>query len=207
VTNEDISAGPEPNGLHHWAKEGIVGRGVLIDYAAYCHAHGIPITVFKNTPVTVAELTKAYEWQGLKQEDFWEGDILFVRFGYTEAYEALSEEERDWMQVEYIGVKAQQIGIAQGEDTLRWLWDMKFAAAAGDTRAFEVGGFLATEKGTYHLHPVCIAGWGMSLGEFFDLEALSKKCAELQRYTFFLTSEVLNVPGGVASPPNALAIF
>ena len=44
-------------------------------------------------------------------------------------------------------------------------------------------------------------------GEIFDLEALSKTCHELQRYTFFVTSMPLNMPGGVSSPPNAMAIF
>ena len=91
-------------------------------------------------------------------------------------------------------------------------------------RAFEVGSFFATEKTSYHLHPVCLAGWGLPIGELFDLEELSTLCAKMKRYTFFLTSEVMNVsfhsksrrsvgidppqvPGGVASPPNALAIF
>ena len=32
-----------------------------------------------------------------------------------------------------------------------------------------------------------------TLGEFFDLEALSKACAEAGRYTFFFTSWPLNV--------------
>jgi hypothetical protein len=44
-------------------------------------------------------------------------------------------------------------------------------------------------------------------GELFDLEALSKTCHELQRYSFFVTSMPLNMPGGVSSPPNAMAIF
>jgi hypothetical protein len=47
----------------------------------------------------------------------------------------------------------------------------------------------------------------LSLGEIFDLEALSKTCQELNRYSFFLTSMPLNMPGGVSSPPNAMAIF
>jgi hypothetical protein len=46
-----------------------------------------------------------------------------------------------------------------------------------------------------------------STGELFDLEALSRTCHELNRYTFFVTSMPLNMPGGVSSPPNAMAIF
>jgi hypothetical protein len=41
----------------------------------------------------------------------------------------------------------------------------------------------------------------------FDLEALAETCREFNRWTFFLSSMPLNMPGGVSSPPNALAIF
>lgn len=57
------------------------------------------------------------------------------------------------------------------------------------------------------LHQWLLGGWGMLIGEMFDLEALAEKCRELGRSTFFLSSLPLNVPGGVASPPNAVAIF
>ena len=48
---------------------------------------------------------------------------------------------------------------------------------------------------------------GMNIGELWDLKALSETCAKLKRYTFLLTSVPLNVPGGIGSPPNALALF
>ena len=64
-------------------------------------------------------------------------------------------------------------------------------------RAFEVGSFSHYERTAYHIHPVCLSGWGMPLGELFDLEALSAKCKELGRYTFFLSSEVMNVSQGI----------
>lgn len=44
-------------------------------------------------------------------------------------------------------------------------------------------------------------------GELFDLEALARTCQEFQRWTFFVASVPLNMPGGVSSPPNAMAIF
>lgn len=45
------------------------------------------------------------------------------------------------------------------------------------------------------------------LGEMFDLEELAAMCKELNRWTFFVSSVPLNMPGGVSSPPNAMAIF
>lgn len=57
------------------------------------------------------------------------------------------------------------------------------------------------------LHQYFLGLFGMSIGELWDLKALSETAAKLNRYTFLLTSVPLNVPGGVGSPPNALAIF
>lgn len=57
------------------------------------------------------------------------------------------------------------------------------------------------------LHDYALAFWGMPLGEMWDLEALAAECETQQRWTFFLTSSPLNLPGGAASPPNAIAIF
>ena len=48
--------------------------------------------------------------------------------------------------------------------------------------------------------------WGMPIGEMFQLDELAAACATDGRYEFFLTSAPLNKRGGVASPPNALAI-
>jgi len=62
-------------------------------------------------------------------------------------------------------------------------------------------------EGKPHMHQTILALWGMPIGEFFDLEALSKTCSELGRYTFFFSSWPLNVLGGVASPPNAAAFL
>jgi hypothetical protein len=47
----------------------------------------------------------------------------------------------------------------------------------------------------------------MPIGEIFDLETLAEHCKREGRWSFFFTSEVCNVVGGVASPPNCLAIF
>ena len=51
-----------------------------------------------------------------------------------------------------------------------------------------------------------IVEMGLVQGQNFDLEALAADCAEDGRYEFLLTSAPLHLEGGVASPPNALAI-
>lgn len=44
-------------------------------------------------------------------------------------------------------------------------------------------------------------------GEMWDLERLSAACVKHKRWSFFLTSMPLNIPGGVAGPANVIAIL
>lgn len=61
--------------------------------------------------------------------------------------------------------------------------------------------------GLVSLHEYLLPRWGMPIGEMFNLETLSEVCKAHNRWEFFFTSAPLNVPGGVASPPNAIAIL
>jgi len=47
----------------------------------------------------------------------------------------------------------------------------------------------------------------MPIGESFDLEKLAETCRQEARWTFMFVSVPLHIPGGVASPPGAVAIF
>lgn len=116
-------------------------------------------------------------------------------------------------------------GVEQSEEMLKWIWE-NFSAVAGDQPSFEcwrksrsfsllanlmialqgANSAPATQQ-SYSLHEVLLSGWGMPIGELFDLEKLAEYCHKEKRWSFFVTSEVCNVPGGVASPPNILAIF
>ncbi|HEY7419143.1 MAG TPA: hypothetical protein VH593_28430, partial [Ktedonobacteraceae bacterium] len=93
--------------------------------------------------------------------------------------------------------------LAQGEATLRFLWDQHFAAVAGDAIAFEA--YPAHPQHGF-MHETLLALWGMPIGELFDLEALAEDCAADGRYAGLFTSAPLNTLGGVASPPNAMFI-
>ncbi|CAL3967553.1 unnamed protein product [Diplocarpon coronariae] len=63
------------------------------------------------------------------------------------------------------------------------------------------------KPGEVSVHEYLLADWGTPIGELSDLEALAKLCYELGRYLFFLKFMPLNMPEGVSSPPNAMAIF
>ncbi|EWG50845.1 hypothetical protein FVEG_09976 [Fusarium verticillioides 7600] len=189
-------------GIQAWVeKGGIVGRGVLLDYAAWADRQGRAYDPMTSIGIPVEDIIAVARESDIS---FRPGDILFVRTGYTRAYEELSPvEEKKIAQREI----PQYIGLEASKEVLRWLWDNKFAAVAGDQPAFEQCPLGAKSDGLYMLHQWCIGGWGMPLGEMFYLEELAQVCQRLNRYTFFVSSIPLKIPGGIASPPNAVAIF
>lgn len=125
------------------------------------------------------------------------GDILFIRSGFTAAYNALSPSET-------LGLSkrpsADFIGVEPTVEILEWLWESQFAAVAGDSPSFErspVGRGKTNEEGDPSpppppppvvLHQWLLGGWGMPIGEMFDLEDLAKHCRECGRWSFFLSS-------------------
>ena len=59
---------------------------------------------------------------------------------------------------------------------------------------WEVGNLLIIDA-DYYLHEHILALWGCPLGEMLDLEKLSRRCKEQDRWTFFVTSAPANCPG------------
>jgi len=188
------------NGIEHWARRGIAGRGILIDFRRFAEAEGIEYSPGERYPITPEQLSAAAERQGLKFET---GDILLLRTGWIEWYSELSPEER--ARIAQPG-ELQITGLDQGEESLRFLWDNHFAAIASDNPDFEAYPPMKEGQPGEMMHSTIIGLWGMPIGEMFDLDGLAAACAADRRYDFFFTSAPLNKLGGVASPPNALAI-
>ena len=181
-----------------------MGRGVLLDYAAYAVRHGITLAPFAPTTIPLAALTRVAAEQGVA---FRPGDILILRTGFTAAYDTLSPDEQAALARRPAPEFA---GVESNKDVLEWLWNNQFAAVAGDAPAFESSPLGQKRPGVDPeavLHQWLLAGWGMPIGEMFDLERLAEHCRKEGRWSFFLSSVPLKVPGGVASPPNAIAIF
>ncbi|OCF77487.1 hypothetical protein I204_01475 [Kwoniella mangroviensis CBS 8886] len=128
------------------------------------------------------------------------GDILIVRTGFTEALFELSDEEQ--AQLPNRKVRG-YCGVDQSEEVLRWHWENGIAAVASDTAAYENNPSPSSPS----IHEVFLAGWGLPIGELFDLRELANECERLQQWRFFFSSMVLNIEGGIASPPNAQAIL
>lgn len=182
-----------------WVENGgVVGRGVLLDYKTWAESQGRKSAPLETTEITTSDLDAIAASQGVT---FQPGDILFIHSGYVRAFEALAGEEAK----SYVAnPPPKAIGVKSGAEMLRWLWEKEFAAVAGDMLAFEALPFQSTD---YSLHEWLLAGWGLPIGELFDLEQLAGECKRLKKWSFFFSSVPLKVPGGVASPPNGVAIL
>ncbi|KAK5806925.1 hypothetical protein VI817_001183 [Penicillium citrinum] len=169
-------------GLQHWAREGIAGRGVLIDYATWAEKKGIKYSTFSTHQVRLSDILEIAKEKNIT---FQKGDILFVRVGVTKEWDTVMTDEQK--KAYSNNTSPEHAGVEATTDVLRWLWDTSFAAIASDAISWE--------------------DHSIQSGELFDLEALARTCEDLQRWSFFVSSVPLNMPGGVSSPPNMMAIF
>ncbi|MGH9766522.1 MAG: cyclase family protein [Blastocatellia bacterium] len=119
------------NGIEHWARRGIAGRGVLIDFPRFAAAQGLAFTLGARYGITPEQLQAAADLQGV---NFQTGDILLLRTGWIEWYSSLNKEQRT--QLAQPGAM-QAGGLEQGEESMRFLWDHHFAAIASDNPSFE----------------------------------------------------------------------
>jgi kynurenine formamidase len=199
---EAIKAG-DALGVDAWHHEGIVGRGVLLDVARHVEIAGD--SGFMVTPDLMDETAAA---QGIALRD---GDILCVRVGWMAYYRSLDDAGRVELAAKSRGSFEGFAlpGIGPGTATAAWLWDHGVAAIAVDNPAvepFPVSAGHASFSADDMVHVKVMAMLGIPLGEFFDFEALAQDCAADGVYEFLFTSAPLGIPGGIGSPPNALAI-
>jgi kynurenine formamidase len=184
-------------GIQHWATRGIAGRGVLLDVARHQETVGAPIDQTSEFRITAAMLDDVAAAQHVEIQT---GDVLLIRTGWVGWYDGLDLAGK----TAALTTTSAQPGLAPIEESAAWLWDHHVAAVAADNMALETAP-LHMEDGHF-LHLRIIPGFGMPIGEFFWLDDLAAACARDRRWSFLFTSAPLNVPGGVGSPPNALAI-
>ncbi|KAG8748729.1 hypothetical protein FRC10_000120 [Ceratobasidium sp. 414] len=184
------------NGIHNWARTGIVGRGVLLDFYGYALRHNIAYDPYSRYGITHEQLEAVRAEQGV---EFHVGDILLIRFGHIAVYNSFPDDRKK----EAAKFPYRWAGVGQSKNILEWIWDNHFSAVGGDSPAFETTPPLTGSM----IHSIILSGFGCPIGELFDLERLAVECEASKRWSFFFTSVPLNIPGGVASPSNAIAIM
>lgn len=199
--DEDLE-GPEI-GIEHWARHGIVGRGVLIDMDRYFASIGRPIDPTAKTPIGGPEFEAYFAWAGIETRP---GDIYLLRTGWLTWFKSISVEER-----RALGARLHPgeggldtPGLNASQATAAWLWDHQVAALLVDNHAVEA--IRITPEDGYQ-HRRLIALQGMAIGELWDLDELAEVCAAERRYEFMFVAAPLDVPNGVGSPGNGYAIL
>jgi len=189
-------------GIEHWARHGIVGRGILLDVERFMKPRPVPFSVNEKFSVDGALLEEIARAQKV---EFQAGDILLLRTGWLAWHKlqapATRETMRGTLHPDPGGLRCP--GLDATRATAAWLWDHRVAAIAADNPAVEA---LPVEPTTGFQHRRLIALQGMPLGELWDLDELASECATDGVYEFMLVSAPLYVPGGVGSPANAYAI-
>lgn len=187
-------------GIDRWADHGIVGRGVLLDMGRYMEGKGTPLNYGKDTPFSVSDVKDALDSQGVELE---QGDILVLRTGWLGYFLAHSPEDQARFPRHLGEGGLTTPGLVATHDSAEFLWDSGFAAVVADNIAVEDTPGLP-ERG--FLHRRLIPLLGLALGELWWLDELAEDCATDGIYECMLVGIPLNIPGGVGSPANAIAI-
>ena len=198
VKASEIKDGPSGRlSIHKWANK-VVGRAVLIDVCKYRTAKGRPLNPLNSETYSLADLKEALIAQGGELRP---GTILLIRTGWMPAYLAASAAEKTAM-APLESLKA--CGIEATRAMVEWFWDNRIAAVGTDCPAVEPWPWDFKDEGALHYRTLCLLG--LPIGEQFNLEELAADCAADNRYECMLVSVPINLEGGIASPPNAVAI-
>lgn len=196
ATEDDISTGRR-NSIDHWARKGIAGRGVLLDLVALRASQGRDYRASSEEVFTPDDLEEARSRAGLTFET---GDILILHTGFASYFAGLSVAERT------AGVPSP--GLEHSEAMCRYLWNNHFSAVVSDNQSVEAWPADMSDAAFPFgaLHNMLIGQLGFALGELWDLDALAADCAADSVYEMFIVSAPINLPGGIGSPANVVAI-
>lgn len=199
VKPEEVEKGREGGklGIHRWANK-LVGRGVLLDLFRYRSDQGRPVNPGAPEVYTRADLEGAARAQGVEMRP---GSILLLRTGWMQYYLNAPPAEKQKMGT-LEGLKA--CGIEASSEVVAWFWDNRVAAVGTDCPAVEQWPWDPKDLGALHYRTLALLG--LPIGEQFNLEELAADCAGDGVYEFMLVSVPLYTIGGIASPPNAVAI-
>ena len=165
--------------------DGVVSRGVLVDVPRH---RGTP-HLEPGAQVGPDELDAVLAAQGVTPRP---GDVLLLRTGTY-------PRRRRGFEV----AAGPSPGLTW--ECARWIRDRQIAAVCADNSAVEA--LHANGDGPMiPFHMLAIRDMGLLLGEMFDLESLAEDCAADGVYECLFAASPLNIPGGVGSPVNPVAV-
>ncbi|MFI7413904.1 cyclase family protein [Streptomyces sp. NPDC049627] len=167
-------------------RDGIVGRGVLLDIPAL---HGLP-WLEPGSHVTAEDLAAAETRQGVRVGP---GDILLVRVGHRRR----REERGPW---DAASARAGLHPLA-----LEFLAEREVAVLGSDGNNDTAPS--TTQGVAFPVHVLAVHAMGLHLLDFLRFEDLAPVCAREGRWSFLCVIAPLRLPSATGSPVNPLAVL
>ncbi len=168
------------------ARDGIVGRGVLLDIP---RLRDVP-WLEPGDQVTADELVAAERAQHVTID---RGDILLVRVGHHRR------------RIELGPWNAAKARAGLHPAALKLLADQRIAALGSDGNSDTAP---STTAGiAFPVHVLAINAMGLHLLDYLQLEDLTTSCEAIGRWSFLCVIAPLRLPTGTGSPVNPIAIL
>jgi kynurenine formamidase len=167
-------------------RDGLVGRGVLLDIPALRHVEWLET----GDHIRPDELEAAERRQGVRVGP---GDILLVRTGHNSRLAALAP----WDPAQH------KAGLHP--TVARFLAERQVTALGSDGNSDAVPS--TTEGVGFPIHVLAINAMGLYLLDYLAFEQLTAACSAHGRWEFLVVAAPLRIVGGTGSPVNPIAIF
>jgi kynurenine formamidase len=184
--SDSITADGAQAGTIEVLKDGLVGRGVLLDVP---RLRGVP-WLEPGEHVFREDLEAAERGQGVSVGA---GDILLVRTGHA----------RRLAEVEPWDTDTARSGLHP--TTAHFLAERGVAALGSDGNNDTAPS--KTDEVGFPIHVLAINAMGIHLLDYLQFEDLVERCEEAGRWEFLFVGAPLRIVGGTGSPLNPIAIF
>ncbi len=166
----------------------VIGRAVMIDVAAWKGVDALP----SQFPVTSKELKAALAAQNMDVEP---GDMVFIRTGTLRYWGKNGSDHEKLAEHDSAGLTL---------EGAKWLVEQKGAVLiGGDTSGVEVGGDPKVPDRAIPVHEYLLVEQGVHIGEFHNLEGLSRN--KVYRFTYVaMTNRLIGTVAGTAMRPIAI---
>ncbi|WP_189312937.1 cyclase family protein [Streptomyces brasiliensis] len=167
-------------------RDGIVGRGVLLDIP---RLRGVP-WLEPGDDVTTDDLMAAEAAQDVTVGP---GDLLFVRVGHRRRRRTLGP----W--------NAAQARAGLHPEATRWLAERRVALLGSDGNNDTAPSPVAEVP--FPVHVLAVNALGLHLMDYLDFEELVPACEQLGRRHFLCVVAPLRLPAATGSPVNPIAVL
>lgn len=168
------------------AKDGVVGRGVLLDIP---RLRGVP-WLEPGDFVTTDDLVAAEQAQQVRVG---QGDLLFVRVGHRRRRQELGP----W--------DAARVRAGLHPTAMEFVADRKVALLGSDSNNDAAGN--AADQVEFPVHVLAINALGVHLLDYLQFGELLPVCEQAGRWSFLCVIAPLRLHAGTGSPVNPIAIL